>query len=40
MTCAIPAGRLREVVDRLKATSAADLAVAAYASRDAQRFER
>ncbi len=40
MTCAIPAGRLGEVVDRLKATSAADLAVAAYASHDAQRFER
>ena len=40
MTCAIPAGRLREVVDRLKATSAADMAVAAYASQDAQRFER
>jgi len=40
MTCAIPAARLREVVDRLKSTVAADLAVAAYASRDAQRFER
>lgn len=40
MTCAIPAARLREVVDKLKATSVADLAVAAYASRDAQRFER
>jgi uncharacterized protein (DUF169 family) len=40
MTCAIPAARLQEVVDSLKATSVADLAVAAYASRDAQRFER
>ena len=38
MTCAIPAARLREVVERLKATVSADLAVAAYASRDAQRF--
>ncbi|HJQ68058.1 MAG TPA: DUF169 domain-containing protein [Blastocatellia bacterium] len=40
MTCAIPAARLREVVDNLRATAAADLAVAAYASRDAQRFDR
>ena len=39
MTCAIPAARLREVVARLKATVVADLRVAAYASRDAQRFE-
>ena len=39
MTCAIPASRLREVVDRLKATVVADLRVAAYASRDARRFE-
>jgi uncharacterized protein (DUF169 family) len=40
MTCAIPAGRLGEVVDKLKAGAAADLAVAAYASQDAQRFGR
>lgn len=39
MTCAIPAARLREVVARLKATVVADLRVAAYASRDAQRFK-
>jgi len=38
MTCAIPAGRLGEVVERLKTHGAADNAVAAYASRDAQRF--
>lgn len=38
MTCAIPARRLGEVVERLKTHAAADNAVAAYASRDAQRF--
>jgi uncharacterized protein (DUF169 family) len=38
MTCAIPAGRLGEVVERLKTHAAADTAVAAYASNDAQRF--
>ncbi len=38
MTCAIPAARLAEVVDRLRTTSAADKAVAAYAAEDAQRF--
>lgn len=38
LTCAIPAKRLSEVIDRLKANAAADNAVAAYASRDAQRF--
>ncbi len=38
MTCAIPAGRLAEVVELLRKTSVADLAVAAYASMDAQRF--
>jgi uncharacterized protein (DUF169 family) len=40
MTCAIPARRLAEVIDRLKRTSEADTAVAAYASRDARRFGR
>lgn len=40
MTCAIPAGRLGEVVKLLGKTSVADLAVAAYASKDAQRFGR
>ena len=38
MTCAIPARRLPEVIERLKTTSDADHAVAAYASQDAQRF--
>jgi uncharacterized protein (DUF169 family) len=38
MTCAIPAKRLSEVIERLAATSSADRAVAAYASHDAQRF--
>jgi len=38
MTCAIPAGRLAEVVELLRKTAVADLAVAAYASNDAQRF--
>ncbi|HYP29176.1 MAG TPA: DUF169 domain-containing protein [Blastocatellia bacterium] len=40
MTCAIPAGKLSDVVSALKATAVADLAVASYASRDAQRFGR
>lgn len=40
MTCAIPATRLPEVIERLNATSGADRAVAAYASQDAQRFGR
>lgn len=38
MTCAIPAKRLGEVIDRLKTNMAADTAVAAYASNDAERF--
>jgi uncharacterized protein (DUF169 family) len=38
MTCAIPAGRLAEVLDRLKGTCGIDGSVAAYASEDAQRF--
>jgi len=38
MTCAIPAGRLSDVVSRLTATSQADNAVAAYAAQDASRF--
>jgi uncharacterized protein (DUF169 family) len=40
LTCAIPAKRLREVIDRLKANAAADNAVAAYASTDARRFSK
>ncbi len=38
MTCAVPAQRLAEVVERLQATCAADTAVAAYAAQDARRF--
>lgn len=38
MTCAIPAGRLHEVVDRLRSACAADKAVAGYASDDSKRF--
>ncbi len=38
MTCAIPARRVSEVVERLKTTCAADTAVAAYAAEDARRF--
>jgi uncharacterized protein (DUF169 family) len=38
MTCVLPAKRLAEVVERLRATYAADGLVAAYASRDAARF--
>jgi hypothetical protein len=39
MTGAIPGPRLAEVVDKLKATCAADTTVAAYASQDKQRFD-
>jgi uncharacterized protein (DUF169 family) len=38
MTCAIPASRLAEVVERLHATCGADTAVAAYAAEDGRRF--
>ena len=38
LTCAIPAKRLSEVIDRLKTNAEADIAVAAYASSDARRF--
>lgn len=38
VTCAVPAGRLGELVERLKKAQAADLAVASYASDDAKRF--
>lgn len=38
MTCAIPAGMVAEVVDRVEATAAADNAVARYASEDMKRF--
>lgn len=39
VTCAIPASRLGEVVERLEATARADAAVASYAAEDARRFE-
>jgi len=39
VTFALPGHRLPELVERLKAAQAADMRVAAYASRDAQRFE-
>lgn len=38
MTCAIPAKRLQEVVEKLRSTCLADNAVAAYASDDSKRF--
>lgn len=39
LTCAIPARRLSEVVERLAATRAADDAVARYAAEDKRRFK-
>ncbi len=38
MTCALPAARLPEVVERLRQTQAADATVAEYAAEDAARF--
>ena len=38
MTCAIPAGRLTEVLDKLRAAESIDGTVARYASEDALRF--
>lgn len=38
ITCAIPAGRLAEVVERLERVGRADAAVATYAGEDARRF--
>jgi uncharacterized protein (DUF169 family) len=38
MTCTIPARRLEEVVQKLKARRAANAAVASYASQDGRRF--
>lgn len=38
MTCAIPAGRLDEVIDALTTAAKADKTVAAYAAQDAKRF--
>jgi len=37
-TCAIPAGRLAEVVDAVQRTAATDAVVARYAAEDAKRF--
>lgn len=38
MTCAIPSGKLDELLNRLETANAADVKVAAYASEDAKRF--
>lgn len=38
VTCAIPAGRLAEVIESLERVGAADAAVATYAGEDARRF--
>jgi uncharacterized protein (DUF169 family) len=38
VTCAIPASRLAEVVERVEATARANAAVASYAAEDARRF--
>jgi uncharacterized protein (DUF169 family) len=38
MTCAIPAKRLHEVVEKLRGACSADKAVASYASEDSKRF--
>ena len=40
MTCAIPGGRVAEVIERLRGAATADQAVAAYAAQDAKRFGR
>jgi uncharacterized protein (DUF169 family) len=38
VTCAIPASRLEEVIERLESAARADAAVASYAAEDARRF--
>ena len=38
VTCAIPAGKVCELLDRLKTANSADMKVAAYAAADAKRF--
>ena len=38
MTCAIPAGRMAEVVERVRRTAETDAVVAAYAGTDSRRF--
>lgn len=40
VTCAIPASRASELIERLRAARAADDAVAAYAAEDSKRFSR
>jgi uncharacterized protein (DUF169 family) len=40
MTCAIPGGRLGEVVERLEATVALDKVMANYAAQHAREFSR
>jgi uncharacterized protein (DUF169 family) len=40
VTCAIPEGRVSELIERLRAARAADSAVAAYAADDSKRFAR
>lgn len=38
MTCAIPVGKLGEVVEKLRSSCGADKAIAAYAAQDGRRF--
>ena len=38
MTCAIPAARLAEVVERIRRTAEVDAVVATYAGTDSRRF--
>src|SRR3954453_19180766 len=40
VTCAIPASRVSELIERLRAARVADNAVAAYAAEDSRRFAR
>jgi uncharacterized protein (DUF169 family) len=40
VTCAIPASRVSELIERLRAARVADKAVAAYAAEDSRRFAR
>jgi hypothetical protein len=38
VTCAVPASRVSQLIERLRAARAADNAVAAYAVEDSKRF--
>jgi hypothetical protein len=40
MTCAIPEGRVSELIERLRAARVADNSLAAYAAEDSRRFAR